>query len=324
MEHNRLPAHIKDLPKLAMVRDTGYAWQPRGISASLLLHVLRGIVWYFWLLSKAIASVVLAVLGWTLGAFGLCKDRRRVLLLGLDNSGKTALCSLLLRRQRQPRPCHHVLHSEFEDSDCIFSLIDPSCHERGSDDLWSEILCSRPQAIVFIVDAADRSRLPEAAQSLHRVLQHPAACKLPVLILGNKVDLKQAVDEWELKRSLGLAGLCREQRSALLGDTREAGEEVVLPRDLRQRIANFHPDEALSLPHGGSLTVQMCSMLKQKAAVSRSIMAWVSSHAECTPRSTSSTRVAEQLLPFSLLHCMSGRFSFTRHAATLPLWNHYA
>jgi len=330
-----LPAHTGDLPKTAAQEDGAVAWQRSPILAPLrLLHTLGQAFWYVLVLSKtASASVLLATSGKAAALLSLRKQHRRVLLLGLDNAGKTALCHLFLRRQgwpsRQARPGHHVLHDEFEYQDCLFSLIDPSCHggdqRRRSAELWSEMLRSKPQAVVFLVDAADQHRLAEAARSLHEILQHPAARQLPVLILGNKVDLKQAVDEWELKRSLGLAGLCREQRAALLGELEErpSGDTVILPRDLRQRIATFHPDESLSLPHGGPLEVQMCSILKHKAAVSERTLRWISSHASCTSRSCRRFVGALQGPTCRFMSCMGASSSF-RHAAKLPLWNHHA
>ena len=43
-------------------------------------------------------------------------------------------------------------------------------------------------AVVFMVDAADRSRLAEASQELKRVLTDHQLAERPIAVLANKVD----------------------------------------------------------------------------------------------------------------------------------------
>jgi len=197
------------------------------------------------------------------------KRHRRVLLLGLDNAGKTSVCQRLGAKGsslRHPRPQHHVLHHECH-LPCgeALDLIDPCGDWCRSQVIWEELLCSDPDAVLFVVDAADRGRLDEARKALQWVLRHPAVRGLPMLILGNKVDLPPALETWEFHQSLGLAGLSHDQREALLSSPLSDArciEKEVLPKDLRRRIAGFHPDEATSEPHQGPLTVEMCSLAK--------------------------------------------------------------
>lgn len=180
------------------------------------------------------------------------------------------------------RPEHHVLHYESGVDGIAFEVIDPcsacgGCQARRLD-LWDNLLCSRPDAIVFVVDASDVERFPEAQESLRWIFRHRATAGLPVVILGNKVDLRGAVGSWDLKCGLGLTGLSSEQRHALLGRTGETG----LPFDLRQRIANFHPHEACAPPHRGPLAVRMCSIEKDWSA--HTAMHWVVQEAARTYR----------------------------------------
>jgi GTP-binding protein SAR1 len=60
-------------------------------------------------------------------------------------------------------------------------------------------------AIVYLVDAADRERFPESARELSGLLSDDGLSTVPFLVLGNKIDLPQAVSEDELRHSLGLA-----------------------------------------------------------------------------------------------------------------------
>lgn len=204
---------------------------------------------------------------------GLRRKHCRILLLGLDNAGKTALCHALAQNKgwpsQQPRPDHHVLHHAFELPGFVFDLVDP-CHPICASGghqarclaLWEELLHSRPDGIMFVVDAADSARLHEASDLLHWALQHPVTASLPVLVLGNKVDLPDAINTWDLKCRLGLEGLSSAQREALLGAARPNG----LPLELRQRISSFHPNEAASPPRRGPVGVRMCSIKRRWSA----------------------------------------------------------
>lgn len=70
----------------------------------------------------------------------------------------------------------------------------------GGEDLrryWSDYL-KRTHILVYVVDSADRSRLPLAKAELHRLLM--AEPQLPVVILGNKqVETSQHEKSGQLK-----------------------------------------------------------------------------------------------------------------------------
>lgn len=71
--------------------------------------------------------------------------------------------------------------------------------------MW-ERYCRDVNAIIFVVDAADRSALPVANDELHALLDHESLKGIPLLVLANKSDLREklSVDEvieaLELKR----------------------------------------------------------------------------------------------------------------------------
>lgn len=212
-----------------------------------------------------VPATVVSKIGRALRGIGR-RPRHRVLLLGLDNAGKTALCHLLSRNcsSWQPRPEHHVLHHRLDLGDCVLDFVDPSGNWQRCSVLWEQLLHSRPDAVAFVVDAADGAKLAKARSALHWALRHPAVQGLPVLVLGNKVDLRQALGSWDLACRLGLSGLSKEQRESLMGSVRARTSGTGgMPLELRRRIASFHPDEADSPPHGGPLAVHMCSVARQ-------------------------------------------------------------
>ncbi len=60
------------------------------------------------------------------------------------------------------------------------------------------------QGIIYVVDGADKNRFEESRRELETILQSEELPKIPIVILGNKIDKKEAVQEEELKQAFGL------------------------------------------------------------------------------------------------------------------------
>lgn len=52
--------------------------------------------------------------------------------------------------------------------------------------------------IRYMVDAADHEKVEAARNELHNLLEKPQLAGIPVLVLGNKRDLANALDEKQL------------------------------------------------------------------------------------------------------------------------------
>jgi GTP-binding protein SAR1 len=59
-------------------------------------------------------------------------------------------------------------------------------------------------AIVYLVDALDKERFPESKKELDALLSDDSLSQVPVLVLGNKIDIPYAASEDELRYSMGL------------------------------------------------------------------------------------------------------------------------
>jgi ADP-ribosylation factor-like protein 8 len=60
------------------------------------------------------------------------------------------------------------------------------------------------QAILFVVDAADLDGIDAARQELHDLLSKPSLAGIPLLVLGNKNDLPEALSGTDLITQLDL------------------------------------------------------------------------------------------------------------------------
>lgn len=58
--------------------------------------------------------------------------------------------------------------------------------------------------VVYIVDALDKERFPEAKKELDQLLTDEMLTHTPMVVLGNKIDLPSAASEDELRHALGL------------------------------------------------------------------------------------------------------------------------
>lgn len=84
-----------------------------------------------------------------------------------------------------------------------FKTFDLGGHETARK-LWRDYFASGVDAVVFIVDACDRERFPEAKKELDALLLQEDLAHAPFLVLGNKIDLGLAPSEEDLRYQLGL------------------------------------------------------------------------------------------------------------------------
>ena len=134
-----------------------------------------------------------------------------ILLVGLDDAGKTTLNNRLTRNCLiQAPPTSQPLNHEIKIGSTLLSITDIGGH-RQARRLWRNYMFDSTR-LVFIIDATNRPRIPEARYELLNILGDEDLQAIPILILANKVDrVDLACSESELRSLLQIEKYLNEE-----------------------------------------------------------------------------------------------------------------
>lgn len=146
-------------------------------------------------------GIVFAKLDWLWQSF---QRETSILVLGLDNAGKTATLYSLQLGEAMP---YTVPTLGFNVEKITIGNLDIKMWDLGGQTtyrkLWSHYF-NDADGIVFIVDASDRDRFQIVKDELHGLMSHKDLTGRPFLILANKQDLPDAASREELTKVLDL------------------------------------------------------------------------------------------------------------------------
>jgi len=157
-------------------------------------------------------------------------------MIGLQNAGKTSLLRVLAGGEFTIDSIPTV---GFNMKRVQKGHVTLKCWDLGGQprfrSMW-ERYCRGVNAIVFIVDSADKEALPVAKEELHILLEKPAMEGIPLLVLGNKSDLRGHLTVDELIDSLDLKRVTHREVSGLTHRTQSC-HPAILTKQIRRKAA---------------------------------------------------------------------------------------
>ena len=189
-----------------------------------------------------------------------------VLVLGLDNAGKTTfLANLLHEPTSSVVPTIGYRNVKFKYKRAHITLVDLG-GGTSIRNIWPNYYADA-HAAIFILDASDTERVGESRRVFLEMSQHPLMLDKPVLIFGNKQDMMQPGTAYEIEQILDLHSSSASHRS----DTCSMGNlsaELALSQnsqggsadDIIISTANSNTHVVKSILHVSTPNIRECSL----------------------------------------------------------------
>lgn len=139
----------------------------------------------------------------------------RILILGLDNAGKTTLLyKMQLGTVAETIPSKIYSAISFNVETVVYRNIKLQVWDlggQGSLRPYWRCYYQGTNAIIYVVDSADTTRLNLAREELTAMLSEGELQGVPLLVLANKQDLPGALGDAEVTQGLGLQSIRNRQ-----------------------------------------------------------------------------------------------------------------
>lgn len=130
----------------------------------------------------------------------------KVIIVGLDNAGKTTILYQFLTKEAvHTSPTIGSNVEEISVRKTRFLVWDVGGQEslRAS---WNSYYCNT-EIVILVVDSTDRERLTLNKDELHRMLEHEDLQNAAILVLANKQDMKDSMTVAEISQCLTLSSI---------------------------------------------------------------------------------------------------------------------
>jgi len=124
-----------------------------------------------------------------------------ILILGLDNAGKTTLLNYLTHEDnRNTNPTQGVNAKSIQCGGIKLNVYDLG-GQKAIRDYW-QYYYEKVDALIYVVDASDEGRIAECNESFQTLLKDEKLKNVPVLAYGNKADLETCLGPDEIIEKL--------------------------------------------------------------------------------------------------------------------------
>ncbi|KAI9010075.1 ADP-ribosylation factor 2 [Hyaloraphidium curvatum] len=130
----------------------------------------------------------------------------KILILGLDNSGKSTILyrlSMGATVATTPTLGANVEELSYRNLKIIMWDLGGQASLRAS---WSAYY-SGARSVILVVDSTDRDRMPIVREELARIMSHELLKKSALLVFANKQDVKGAMMAAEISTALSLTAI---------------------------------------------------------------------------------------------------------------------
>lgn len=131
-----------------------------------------------------------------------------VVVVGLLNSGKTSIGDLITGHEfhADTIPTVGVDYKYLPLDKLLVRILDLSGQQRFQDTLWPQCYQNQADLILFVFDISDTHSLKIARSKLIDIIRETNTIGIPILIIGNKVDLMEDSDFTALPKDIELVG----------------------------------------------------------------------------------------------------------------------
>jgi small GTP-binding protein len=148
-------------------------------------------------------------------AFFVGKRSFKVLIVGLNNAGKTSiLYALQLNKFVSTQPTIGGNAEEFSYKNLHFVMWDLGGQEQLRES-W-HLYYKATDAVIFVVDSAEPARFSVARKEFHQLLDHQDIQDACVLVYANKQDVQGSLPPQHIIDALGL-GACTDRKWTVVG-----------------------------------------------------------------------------------------------------------
>ncbi|XP_053425424.1 putative ADP-ribosylation factor-like protein 5C isoform X2 [Nycticebus coucang] len=134
------------------------------------------------------------------------KGEHKVIIVGLDNAGKTTILYQLLMNE--------VVHTCPTIGSNVEEIVLRKTHfimwdiggQEALRSAWN-MYYSNTEFIILVIDSTDRDRLLTTREELYKMLAHEALREASVLIFANKQDRKDSMSTGEISQLLTLSAI---------------------------------------------------------------------------------------------------------------------